>query len=351
MILRFALLLLLGVAALRAQTNSMLIPFQGRLTDQQGNPRTNGVYTLIFNLYDQAVGGSNLWTERHEKVGVVNGMVNVFLGSITPLDSPAPGVDFASTRYLGITVDADQNSNTSDPEMVPRQMIIPAFWARNSDKLAGADWRPIFGVNSPTGSISGAKLTANSVGREQLAAGGVTTTALASGAVTFEKMAIRGYSSFPTEARLGSLAYSGPLGGVKDVSGTWQAIDGSTLIVTNAGGPMLVTLSPNQGGGESGEAYISVEQTSTVSNEVGILMGLFDGESLVGATRLYFRNPTIAGDGQVLVGAKLMIPGSFAMTLVASPGRHHYTLRIKGMKPEVYGSKCEIFGRLSIIDL
>lgn len=153
MILRFALLLLLGVAALRAQTpSSMLIPFQGRLTDQQGNLRTNGVYTLIFNLYDQAVGGSNLWTERHEKVGVVNGMVNVFLGSITPLDSPAPGVDFSSTRYLGITVDADQNSNTSDPEMVPRQMIIPAFWAKaanNALKLRDLDWAAVFGSPTP----------------------------------------------------------------------------------------------------------------------------------------------------------------------------------------------------------
>src|SRR5882724_535594 len=61
----------------------MLIPFQGRLTDQQGRPYTNGQYSITFTIYDQAVGGASLWSERHEKVGVINGTVNVFLGSIT----------------------------------------------------------------------------------------------------------------------------------------------------------------------------------------------------------------------------------------------------------------------------
>ena len=116
-----------------------LIPFQGRLTDQQGVAYTEGQYTLIFNLYDTAVGGTSLWTERHEKVGVINGMVNLFLGSINSLD----GQDFSKTRYLGITVDADGNANSYDPEMVPRQMIIPAFHAQNSNKLQGMDWSAV----------------------------------------------------------------------------------------------------------------------------------------------------------------------------------------------------------------
>lgn len=116
-----------------------LIPFQGRLTDQKGVAYTEGQYTLIFNLYDTAVGGTSLWTERHEKVGVINGMVNLFLGSITSLDEQ----DFSKTRYLGITVDADGNANSYDPEMIPRQMIIPAFHAQNANKLQGMDWSAV----------------------------------------------------------------------------------------------------------------------------------------------------------------------------------------------------------------
>ena len=58
-----------------AAPSPQLIPFQGRLTNPQGVPYNSGQYTITFNLYDQAVGGANLWTETHSKVGVINGMV------------------------------------------------------------------------------------------------------------------------------------------------------------------------------------------------------------------------------------------------------------------------------------
>src|SRR5262245_16541242 len=97
------------VTLVAQQPSVQLIPFQGRLTDQQGRAYTNGQYTIVFTLYGQAVGGTplNNWVERHQKVGVINGMVNVFLGSITSL----AGVEFSNTVYLGITIDADDNNN------------------------------------------------------------------------------------------------------------------------------------------------------------------------------------------------------------------------------------------------
>src|SRR5262245_47145362 len=109
-----------GVSGAQAQQASpQLIPFQGRLTDQQGTVYTNGQYTIVFNIYNEAVGGTPVWgPERHQQVGVINGMINVFLGSITPLS----GQDFSTTKYLGVTIDADNNQNTADPEMIPRQM-------------------------------------------------------------------------------------------------------------------------------------------------------------------------------------------------------------------------------------
>ena len=165
-----------------------VIPFQGRLTNQAGEAYAIGQYSIVFNLYTQAVAGTTLWTERHEKVGVVNGMVNVFLGSITPLTA----VDFSTVKYLGITVDADNNPATADPEMVPRQMIIPAFYAKNSQKLAGNDWTAILaaGSNDPqTGFLRGDKLAASSVTSGQLANNSVTSAQLLDGAVTGPKIA------------------------------------------------------------------------------------------------------------------------------------------------------------------
>jgi len=162
------LILVSGLWAHAAPTPT-LIPFQGRLTDQAGNVYTSGQYTLIFNLYDLAVGGTVLWSETHQKVGVINGMVNVFLGSINPALATN---DFSQVRYLGITIDPDNTSSTPDPEMVPRQMIIPAFWAKNSEKLVGYDWSAVFTNGNPaTGTISGSRLTDNSVSPSKLQAG------------------------------------------------------------------------------------------------------------------------------------------------------------------------------------
>lgn len=159
-----------------------LIPFQGRLTDQQGQVYADGQFSVLFQIYAEPVGGTALWDERHEKVGVINGMLNVFLGSIEPLT----GVDFSQTRHLGITIDADNNPNTPDPEMLPRQMIIPAFWARHSDnstRLAGYDWSQLFGVNNPTGPLPGTKLQAGSITAAQIAPLTITSNQLAAGSV------------------------------------------------------------------------------------------------------------------------------------------------------------------------
>lgn len=180
-----------------AQTAPTLIPFQGRLTNQQGVAYDNGQYTLTFNLYTQAVGGSTVWTERHEKVGVVNGMVNVFLGSIVTFPATQPGSNpavplFVGTKYLGITVDADANPATADPEMVPRTMLVPAFHAQNSTQLAGYDWSSILqgGTNNPqTGTIRADKLTPASITNAQILPQTINTASVADNAITSEKLA------------------------------------------------------------------------------------------------------------------------------------------------------------------
>jgi len=183
-------LLLVAITAAAQQPSPRLIPYQGRLTDQQGRAYTNGQFTLLFNLYNQAVGGTPIWTERHEKVGVINGMVNVFLGSITPLDT----VDFSTTKHLGITVDADDNPATTEPEMVPRQMIIPSFWSKYSEdsaKMAGYDWSSLLvsGNNPTTGLLRGNKIQPASITSALLAPNSVSSSAISDDAVLYRHLA------------------------------------------------------------------------------------------------------------------------------------------------------------------
>ena len=166
---------ILQPSAFSQSASPQVIPFQGRLTSQAGVAYTSGQYSIIFNLYSTAVAGTTLWTERHEKVGVTNGMVNVFLGSINAFSNMTGGADFSTVKYLGITVDVDNNPATADPEMVPRQMIIPAFWAKQADnatnatKLSGFDWSSMFvdasnnPLNNPsTGFLKGISLPTTS---------------------------------------------------------------------------------------------------------------------------------------------------------------------------------------------
>jgi len=193
----------LVVAALTAtlgaradDSSPFLIPFQGRLTDIAGKVYTNGQYTITFNLYNYAVAGSTLWSETHQNVGVINGMVNVFLGSINPLTN----ITFSTTRYLGITIDADKNPNSGDPEMVPRQMIIPAFWAKhadNSTKLAGYDWTDILadGSQNPAiGYIAGTKLKQGSVNGDRLSQGSVNGDRITAGTIDGDRITLRSIS-------------------------------------------------------------------------------------------------------------------------------------------------------------
>ena len=257
------MLLLCALASLRlgvevfADSSPFLIPFQGRLTNPQGVPYTNGQYTVIFNLYDQPVGGTVLWSETHQKIGVINGMVNMFLGSINTLTN----VNFSQTRHLGITIDADGNPNTPDPEMVPRQMIIPAFWAKNAEKLNGYDWTPIFGVNSPVGSISGGKIQNQSITTGQIAnnavtanqiAAGAVVAAIANGTIQGQQIATGGLTvtNFSAGLIMDAIIPPGTIqafGGISVPSG-WLLCDGRALM--SASYPRLYTaISTNWGAG------------------------------------------------------------------------------------------------------
>jgi hypothetical protein len=95
------------------------INYQGRLTDPGGTPITASV-PMVFKLYTVSSGGAAIYTDT-QTVSVANGIFNVAIGSVTPLNLP-----FDVPYYLGVKVGADA-------EMTPRQAVLTAAYAQRAD--------------------------------------------------------------------------------------------------------------------------------------------------------------------------------------------------------------------------
>ncbi len=61
-----------------------LMSYQGRATDVSGNPVTDGLHTVRFDLFDNAAAGSSLWNET-AAVTTSGGLFTHTLGSVTPI--------------------------------------------------------------------------------------------------------------------------------------------------------------------------------------------------------------------------------------------------------------------------
>ena len=64
-----------------------LINYQGMLTDTGGNPLTDTL-DITFRIYDQSSSGSMLWDETQNNVEILDGLLNVMLGSVEPIELP-----------------------------------------------------------------------------------------------------------------------------------------------------------------------------------------------------------------------------------------------------------------------
>jgi hypothetical protein len=137
-----------SVAAAQAP-NTVL--YQGRLTDNLGDPITNTTRQIVFAIYSVPTGGSRLWNETQTVSLDENGVFTTELGSVTAMPSNLFG---GSKRYLGITV------VTEGTEMSPRQVITSTPYSINtdydSDLLDLAD-------GSLTGSKVGSGISANNI--------------------------------------------------------------------------------------------------------------------------------------------------------------------------------------------
>ena len=115
-------LLAFAVQNLKAQV-PQVINYQARLVDPgTGMPVEDGVYVIVFSLYDLPAGGEPLWTET-QSIQTTDGVYSVLLGSFNPLIT---SLFFGQERYLGVTVG-------TDPEMVPRKQMVSVPYALVSE--------------------------------------------------------------------------------------------------------------------------------------------------------------------------------------------------------------------------
>ena len=92
-------LIILMYASLSLAGIPKMINYQGMLTDNSGTP-LSGSYTIIFKIYNDPSAGTKKWEETQSGVSVTNGLFNVILGSLNPIDS----LDFNEDYWLDITV-------------------------------------------------------------------------------------------------------------------------------------------------------------------------------------------------------------------------------------------------------
>ena len=143
-----------------------LINYQGYLTDGTGDP-ISGSRKIQFIIYNEEVGGSNIWTET-QKITINEGVFSVLLGTENPI--PQDVFD-GSDKYLALKIDPDL-------EMTPRKRLVSvgyAYYAAEADKLDGnnasAFIKTVDGVAPASGDVdlvAGANISITHPGSNQI---------------------------------------------------------------------------------------------------------------------------------------------------------------------------------------
>jgi hypothetical protein len=94
-----------------------LINYQGIL-ESGGVPVTTTV-SVVFNLWNNSVGGASFWSETQNVTPDADGLFSVSLGSVASIPD---SIFWGTNVYLGVTVGAD-------PEMTPRQRLVSTGYA------------------------------------------------------------------------------------------------------------------------------------------------------------------------------------------------------------------------------
>ncbi|MDD4877276.1 MAG: hypothetical protein PHQ86_09190 [Dehalococcoidales bacterium] len=102
-----------------------LMNFQGKTTDKTGAP-LNGSYNLTFRIYNTETSGTSKWSETQANIPISNGIFQVQLGSVAPLNLP-----FDEAYWISVEIN-------SDGEMSPRTKLTSVPYAYKAESLAEA---------------------------------------------------------------------------------------------------------------------------------------------------------------------------------------------------------------------
>jgi len=116
--------------------------YQGYLVDATDSSAVTAVLSMTFRIYNAETMGSELWSETHPGVPVVNGLFNVLLGSVTPFPG---GLFDGSPLWLQTEVGAEI--------LAPRKPLVSVAYshrAEMADHAVYADQADTLFLGSPT---------------------------------------------------------------------------------------------------------------------------------------------------------------------------------------------------------
>jgi hypothetical protein len=287
--------------------------YQGILTDATGEAVSDGSYEIVFNIYDQASSGNDLWSE-HQTVAVQDGVFSVILGVANPID-----IEFDRPLWLAMRV----NGGT---ELSPRIELTGSAYSFQA--LSVAD-----------GAVTNPKLSDGAVTENKLAEKAVTNSKLDTASVTSEKIAtgavvksVNGLKDH-IELEAGDNVSINKNGGKLTISAVGGNGDGGDITAITAGEGL-------SGGGAAGEVSLSIKNKGISANKIAdgqvvkSLNGLTDDVELEAGD-----NVTLTTDGTRLtisamaggMSAPLELTGTEDSTAIISATNH-------GSKASVYGT-------------
>ncbi|UCC44919.1 MAG: hypothetical protein JSU65_03070, partial [Candidatus Zixiibacteriota bacterium] len=239
---RFCLILFSALVVLVAPVSAdvpQLINYQGRLTDPGDNPVTDGVYQIVFTIYDTPTGSPGLWYSGMQPVQVTGGLFTYLLGSVNQL--PDSLFEQDTLLYLGIKVE-------TDPEIVPRVRLTSVGHAYHSLRSDSADYAHDVADYCITthklefDAVTGANILDNTVTASDLGPGSVGSYQIMDDGILFIDIG-------PNGAGEGEV--------MKMIGGNWTAAADET----GSGGGDITAVYPGTGltgGGTSGDVTLSV---------------------------------------------------------------------------------------------
>jgi len=133
-----AIMLLVVVSNLYAGVPNM-INYQGRLTDTDGQPVEDDLRGFIFRIYDDSIGGNELWsTDGTVWIQVTDGLFSWAIGTSNPIPD---SISKYNSLWLGIKVEADS-------EIQPRTQLASVNFAFKSLVADSAAFANVIADNS-----------------------------------------------------------------------------------------------------------------------------------------------------------------------------------------------------------